>query len=496
MKWWDDIWLNEGFATWMANKPLAAWKPEWRVDLDAADGYAGRARPRCAEVRRARSARRSRRPSEINEVFDGIAYEKTAAVLRMIEAYVGPEAFRKGVVLVPRRSTRTATPPARISGTRWRASPGKPVDRIMKSFVDQPGAPVLTGPQLVRRRTRSELDVEGRAASSARPAAPPAPQTWTLPVCSRATDGQPKCELIDRAERTLKVDGCGATFANADSRGYYLTDYTADTVGRFAKNPRARPRPSASACSATNGGWSVPAATTSTSIWISRQRWPATTRRDHRDDRGPLESIGDDIADATERARYQAWIRAHFGPVLTELGLPGPANDGDDRQYRRGILLHLVGVVGNDPAVQATARELALRYIAGPSSVPSTLAPKVLQVAAVGGDAALYQRYLDQMKTAGAQPERYYRYFNALSWFSDPSLVKRTLELAVSPDVRSQDASTVLGSLLVHPWSSDQAWEFTKERWPALLKTLNMFQAIPDWSDRSALSARCRAPMT
>jgi len=104
----------------------------------------------------------------------------------------------------------------------------------------------------------------------------------------------------------------------------------------------------------------------------------------------------------------------------------------------------------------------------------------VLQVAAVGGDAALYQRYLDQMKTAGAQPERYYRYFNALSWFSDPSLVKRTLELAVSPDVRSQDASTILGSLLVHPWSSDQAWEFTKERWPALLKTLNMFQAIPD----------------
>ena len=95
-----------------------------------------------------------------------------------------------------------------------------------------------------------------------------------------------------------------------------------------------------------------------------------------------LETIGDDIADATERARYQAWIRARFGPVLTALGLPGPTTDGDDRQYRRGILLHLVGVVGNDPAA-ATARELALRYIADPSSIPSTLAPGVLQVAAV-----------------------------------------------------------------------------------------------------------------
>ena len=103
----------------------------------------------------------------------------------------------------------------------------------------------------------------------------------------------------------------------------------------------------------------------------------------------------------------------------------------------------------------------------------------MLQVAAVGGDAALYQRYLDQMKTASAQPERYYRYFNALSWFSDPALVKRTLEFAVS-DVRSQDASTLIGSLVAHPWSSDLAWEFTKERWPVLLKTLNIFQAIPD----------------
>jgi hypothetical protein len=195
---------------------------------------------------------------------------------------------------------------------------------------------------------------------------------------------------------------------------------------------------------------------------------------------GKLEAIGDDIADATEKARYQAWIRAHFGPVLSSLGLPGPVGDGDDRQARRATLLHLVGVIGNDPAVQSTAGELALRYVATPGAIPPTLATGVLQVAAVGGDATLYQRYLEQLRTPGVQPEQYYRYFSAMSWFSDPSLVKRTLEFATSPDVRSQDASTLIGSMLVHPWSSDQAWEFTKERWPVLLKTLNIFQAIPD----------------
>ena len=477
MKWWDDIWLNEGFATWMANKPLAAWKPEWRVDLDDAADTQGALG--IDAMRTTRAIRmKVETPEEINEVFDGIAYEKTAAVLRMIERYVGPDAFRKGVVSYLKKYSYSNAAGEDFWNEVARVT-GRPVDRIMRSFVDQIGAPVLT----VRSsctQNRSELDVKV-ARFIGTPGSSPAPQAWTLPVALKGADGQTKYELIDRPERTLKVDGCGATFANADSRGYYLTDYTADTVGQFAKNPARLT--AAERISLLGDEWRmVRAGRHDIDLYLdlaaamAGDDTPVITETIA--DR--LESIGDDIADATERARYQAWIRAHFGPVLTELGLPGPANDGDDRQYRRGILLHLVGVVGNDPAVQATARELALRYIAGPNSVPSTLAPKVLQVAAVGGDAALYQRYLDQMKTAGAQPERYYRYFNALSWFSDPSLVKRTLELAVSPDVRSQDASTILGSLLVHPWSSDQAWEFTKERWPALLKTLNMFQAIPD----------------
>jgi hypothetical protein len=288
-------------------------------------------------------------------------------------------------------------------------------------------------------------------------------------VALKRADGQVTYELIDRPERTIKVDGCGAVFANADSRGYYLTDYTADTVGQFVKNPNRLT--AAERISLLGDEWRmVRAGRHDIDLYLDLAA--AMAGDDTPTIAGMLmerlDSIADDIADATERARYQTWIRAHFGPVLTQLGLPGPTSDSDDRQYRRGLLLTLVGVVGNDPAVQATARELAL------------LAPTVLQVAALGGDAALYQRYLDQMKAAGAQPERYYRYFNALAWFSDPALVKRTLEFAVSPEVRSQDTSTILGSLLVHPWSSDQAWEFTKERWPALVKSLNMFQAIPD----------------
>jgi aminopeptidase N len=96
MKWWDDIWLNEGFATWMANKPLAVWRPEWKVRL--ADVEETQSALGLDALRSTRPIRiKVETPDEINEVFDGIAYDKTAAVLRMIEAYVGPEAFRRGI---------------------------------------------------------------------------------------------------------------------------------------------------------------------------------------------------------------------------------------------------------------------------------------------------------------------------------------------------------------------------------------------------------------
>ena len=126
MKWWDDIWLNEGFATWMANKPLAAWHPEWQVELDEVDDDTDRGvgPTRCAQ--RGLSAQRLNRPTKSTRCSTPIAYEKTASVLRTLE-----NLRRSGAVSQRRRprtcgSTRLPTRPAKTSGTRWRASPANP----------------------------------------------------------------------------------------------------------------------------------------------------------------------------------------------------------------------------------------------------------------------------------------------------------------------------------------------------------------------------------
>jgi aminopeptidase N len=161
------------------------------------------------------------------------------------------------------------------------------------------------------------------------------------------------------------------------------------------------------------------------------------------------------------------------------LGLPGSASDPDDRQSRRATLLYLVGVTGNAPDVQREARELALNYIDDPAALPGTLASTVLHVAAVGGDAMLYDRYLAQLPKLTDTPEEYYRFFNALRSFRDPALVQRTLRFAISPDVRTQDTSTLLASLIGQPWSQDAAWAFVKANWDTLTRTLGVFQGIP-----------------
>ena len=146
---------------------------------------------------------------------------------------------------------------------------------------------------------------------------------------------------------------------------------------------------------------------------------------------------------------------------------------------RRATLLALVGLTGNDPDVQKRARELAERYIADPRSLPPSLAATILQVAAASGDRALYDRYAAQLEKLSASPEEYYRFFNALPSFRDPSLVKRTLEFSLSPSVRTQDAGTLIAGLMARSSARDAAWEFTRTQWDTLTKRLGMFQGIP-----------------
>jgi aminopeptidase N len=485
MKWWDDIWLNEGFATWMETKPVAVWKPEWRVELNEAGDTRG-----ALGIDAMRSTRPVRTKvettAEINQVFDGIAYEKTAALLRMIEAYVGPEAFRKGVASYLKRFAY-ANAAGEDFWQEMATVTGKPVDRILRSFVDREGAPVLS----VRSSCSSgtgELEVRMDRFIGV-PGASSSPQTWTLPACFKTAEGQPRCELIDRPTQTFRGGSCQQSFANANGRGYYFTDYTTETVRSLSSSGNLTPIERLGLLG--DEWWMVRAGRHDIDAYLdaatafARDDTSAVTEAIS----GPVTSIGDTLVSAADRPRYESWIRTQFGGQLAAMGLAPAPGDSDERQSRRAILFQLVGINGNDPAVQRAARELAAAYLKNPSSLSGTMAPGVLRVAAFGGDRALYDQYVEQLGRLDSQPELYFRLFNALPWFRDAESMRRTLQFAVSPAVRTQDTATLVGLLMTRPWSQDQAWSFTQSHWTALVARLGEFQGIPSIAE--SLGAFC-----
>src|SRR6266568_3255638 len=142
MQWWDNLWLNEGFATWMENKPVAAMHPEWHIDQAVAVDMDGTLNTDALPTTRAIRAK-AETPEEINQMFDGIAYGKASDVLLTVENYVGEETFRKGVHdYLAAHLYANAT--AEDFWSAQTATSHKPVAKIMESLVAQPGVPLLT----------------------------------------------------------------------------------------------------------------------------------------------------------------------------------------------------------------------------------------------------------------------------------------------------------------------------------------------------------------
>jgi aminopeptidase N len=463
MQWWDNIWLNEGFATWMENKPVTAMHPEWNIPEVVArneqDTLDIDARPTTRAIRASADT-----PEEIDQMFDGIAYGKASDVLLTIENYLGEETFRQGVhAYLSAHEYGNAT--AEDFWNAQSATSHKPVDKIMESLIVQPGEPVFN---FGAPADGSVSVTQKRFFLSPGTNTVPV-QKWTMPVCFETADAQ-DCELTTPETSSLKIPAASLLFANARGKGYYRSAYAPGQFADLVTHAESDLTPP-ERISLLGDEWAqVRVKQVKVGDYLNLV---AALKSDPSSDvfsmaASRIGTIADKVASRKEE-RYElaAWVQRNFAPAYARLGPPAPDDSPNTLELRAQLLLLLVEH-GNDADLKVDARKIADQFLDNPAAVDPTLAQAALEAAAQNGDTALAATLFDRLQKVyetSTDPDLQETALRLLVQFNDPALLERGLEYSVSSKVRNQDAAIQFAIGLEDPDTRDATWRFIKKHW-------------------------------
>jgi len=464
MQWWDNLWLNEGFATWMENKPVAAMHPEWNIDQVVTAGLNSTLNIDAQPTTRAIRARAETR-EEIEQMFDGISYGKASDVLLTVENYVGPETFRKGVHnYLSSHLYGNAT--AENFWNSQTAVSHKPIDKVMESLIGQAGVPLLTFGQ----PSGGKVSVSQRRFYLSPSIEPDASQKWTLPVCFKTAGNKQDCQLLTHESTSLNVPENQPFFANAGGKGYYRTAYTPGDYSAITAHLESALTP-AERISLIGDEWAQVRANKATVgdylNLVSAVKGDANADVISSTLDG-LSSIWERVAATPQdKEALEAWCRQTFAPQYAKLGPPSASDTPNEKQLRA----LLFATLGNakDPQILAQAREISQKYLADPNSIDPNLAQTALQITARNGDAALFDE-LQKVAETSTNPEIQSGALHLLALFENPELAQRALQYAVSGKVRNQDAAIQLAISLDSDENRELTWKFIQDHWDEVKK--------------------------
>jgi aminopeptidase N len=471
MQWWDDKWLNEGFATWMSSKPVAAWQPDWAVNVDNASDAVN-----SLDLDSLVNTHPIHQPQDTQEQViesdDAITYGKAAAVLRMLESYLGPETFRAGVDAYLKKYAYRNAASADFWTVQTEVSK-KPVDKIMPTWVDQPGAPLVTVKAQCSGKSETLAFEQQRYFYDRARLEQGSPELWQIPVCIKSGSGaQAKCELITQKQQTLTLPGCADwNFINANAYGFYRSGYDSQAIRAMSQQLETALTPAERIMLLADVVASVTVDREPIGDYLNLAEGLKSDRNDAVLSQllPQLSFIGDQLTSDADRDAYSLWVRQLLGPIAKQVGWEPKPGERDSVNSLRGTLLFTLADVGRDPQTLALAHQLAEKALADPNSVNHEVAGSALAAAATNGDEALYDKIIADLKVAKT-PELYFRDVFILGRFRDPKLIGRTLEFALSPDMRSQDSPYLISSVMKRPTAQKQAWSFVQEHWANIEK--------------------------
>ena len=465
MKWWNGLWLNEAFATFMEMLAVDVWKPEWRrwdsftVSRAAAMQIDGLKSTRPIEFP-------VEKPEEAAGMFDVLTYEKGASVLRMLEQYLGADAFRDGIRLYLKRHEYANAETTDL----WDAiedSTHQPVRALMDTWIFQAGYPIISvekragGIVLSQRLFRYLQDNEEQEPK------------WHVPIFLHAGikgDVFTKTVLLAKQELLIELaDDTDWVVVNAGGHGFYRVRYSADLMSALKQSLQSTLSP-VERFGLVNDTWAATlAGMTALTDYLSL----IDLLRDETDINVWTTVIGaahhlKRILDDAQCAVLQERLRAIFSPAQQRLGWSPRAGESELESQLRGDLIAALGTVAEEKACQVRARNSYAQYERDASAVDRNLVPALISIVAHMGTAADYEKFYAKFKNAQT-PQEEQRYLFALANFRERDLIDRTLRLTVNGEVRTQNSPYLMRNMLMNRDARAKAWVFMKEHWAEML---------------------------
>ena len=473
MGWWDNLWLNEGFASWMQVKAAERFYPQWRSWLNS-NGQ--------KQFAMNLDARRTSRPiqqpvaneTEAMAAFDGITYSKGQAVIRMLESYLGEGVFRAGIRKYMADHAYGNTTTADL----WRAleaASGKPVATIAAAFTEQAGLPLIVAEVTCsgdeqRILLRQERFTVGAGGPAAPPPAPTGAGTgWQVPVAIgplRALRPSATVLLQDRGE--IAAGRCGEPVKlNLGDLGYYRVEYDAASRAALAKSfalmaPADRVNLLADSWALVEAGRAEPQSYLELVEEIggddNRAVWEQVIRTLTRLDRL--------ARDHAERPALQAYARAKLRPIFDRLGWDANGRGGDDGALLRARLIAVLGELG-DEQILAEAKRRFASFLQNPATLRPALRDAVTHVVGISADRKSYDTLLSLARKSTNTNERV-RYYSAAASARDPALARETLDLTLTDELPSTLVGSVINAVAAAGEQPDLAWAFIQTNFQAL----------------------------
>ena len=471
MAWWDNLWLNEGFASWMGSKCTAHFNPQWEVWLRREFPRDPSRRAGIAkEVAMEGDARSTTHPiqqpvateAEANSAFDDITYKKGQSFLRMLESFLGDDVFRKGIRDYMAVHAYLNTTTADLWNALSNAS-GKPVGEIAAGWTEQPGFPVVK----VKREQDGDVSLTQERFTVNFTNAPPI--EWKIPLMYAVVGETPATLLTTRKLDSIhNIPPDRALKLNVNGAGNYRVEYDEASwkllLGAL-KNLGVEDR-----VNLLSDAWAmVQANRAPIGLYFELvEKLPGSTELAEREQIiHVLDFINRLLSGSSEQEKFQRYAQSLLHPTFDAVGWE---TKPDEKAATANLRASLIAALGNlnDPKVVANCRERFKAYLTNPKSLAPDLRPAVFSVVGRYADESIWNE-LHQLGLKTTSVEEKQNYYDALAGAIDSKLVKKGLPIALTDELPTSRAVFLVLRIARESGHPDIAWDFARANMKALL---------------------------